>query len=115
MSSATVGIPEDRASFDPKSQLLPFSNCTNKAISLTPNQSVQAAAVNPARIYLMIVNLSDAIVYVSLGQDRAVVGQGLPLFGKRSYLEITKEFLFRERVSLISESPAALSFVECTI
>ena len=95
--------------------LIPYTKGTNRGINLIANTSLQIAPVNLTRIYLIIVNLTDVPVWLSLGQNTAALNQGMPLFNKRSYFEVSKEALFRGQISAISDSPASLSFTECSL
>ena len=115
MNSPLYIPPDTEKTIDSVSQLIPFTKATNSKVLLTVNVSASLVPANPFRIYLMIMNISDASVYLTLGQSTALTGQGMVLFGKRSYLEINPNFLFREKIAAISEAPAILSIVECSL
>ena len=102
-------------STNPVDSLIPFQKATNKKINLVPNVSTVVAPLNLLRINLIVVSLSDQPVWVSLGDAQAVVGVGLPLYSRGSYIQIDRTMLFRGQITAISEIASAVSIVECIL
>ena len=95
--------------------IIPFQRASTKKINLVANAPIQVVAVNLQRIHLIIANLTDQLVWLYFGDSAPVVGGGLPLYDKRSFIQIDQTMLYRGQIAAISEFATSLSIVECVL
>lgn len=91
-----------------------FSKCSvPKRISLLSKVARSVLEPNANRKYAAIFNYSESIITLTLQDpNNTLIGQGIPLLPFGTY-EISRENLYKARVSAICESDADLVCFEC--
>ena len=91
-----------------------FSKCSvPKRTALASRTAKSILEPNVNRKYAAIFNYSDSIITLTLQEpNNTLVGQGIPLLPFGTY-EISRENLYKGRVSAICESDADLVSFDC--
>lgn len=92
------------------------TKATNKGKIVVANASTQVLAKNHDRVYAVIVNDSDELIYLNIG-DEAVYGEGIPLNPNRTGVFEINNSEFRELRAIYAISATGgknVTFLELT-
>lgn len=91
-----------------------FEKCKGKKVTILPNAPAEVFPINFNRVYAILVNNSSSTITLLFTESNNPSSRdGIPLMGRGSSYEITKNNLYVGKILAASLNTAELSVVEC--